>query len=61
MAKLLVLTYVGDQRTQAFLFERVFAPLAAAVNASLIYALSYVVLWFALTWVMARAGLRLRV
>jgi predicted acyltransferase len=63
MAKLLLIVRVGagGPRLHAWLFDHVFAPWAAPVNASLAYALAYVTLWWALTWALDRSGLRLRV
>lgn len=62
-AKLLVIIRVGagGPRLQAWLFEHLFAPWASAVNASLAYALVYVLLWWALIRTLDRSGLRLRV
>ena len=63
MAKLLVIVRVGagGPRLHAWLFEHLFAPWASPVNASLAYALAYVLLWWALMWVFDRSGLRIRV
>ena len=43
------------------LFDHVFAPLASPVNASLAYALVYVVMWWAIMWMLYRWNIRLRV
>jgi predicted acyltransferase len=51
----------GGQSLQAALFDRVFAPLASPVNASLAYALVYVVIWWAIIWLLDRRNIRLRV
>ena len=48
----------GLKRT---IFDSVFAPLASPVNASLIYALVYVLLMFAIAWFMHRRNWYLRV
>jgi predicted acyltransferase len=63
MAKLLLIVRVGPggPRLHAWLFDHLFAPWAAPVNASLAYALAYVALWWGLTWALDRSGLRLRV
>ncbi len=63
MARLLLLIRVGpdSQRLQAWLFDHLFAPWASPVNASLAYAVTYVLLWWGLMWVLHRSGLRLRV
>ena len=63
MAKLLLIVRVGPggPRLHAWLFEHAFAPWAAPVNASLAYALVYVLLWWGLMWALDRSGLRLRV
>ncbi|MGH7384826.1 MAG: acyltransferase family protein [Candidatus Rokuibacteriota bacterium] len=62
-AKLLVIIRVraGGPRIQAWLFDHLFAPWASPVNASLAYALVYVLLWWALIRALDRTGLRLRV
>ena len=61
VARLLLLIRVHGQPLHAFLFQHLFAPWAAPVNASLAFAMTYVVLWLGLTWLMDRGGLRLRV
>ncbi len=63
MAKLLLVIRIGpaDQRLHAWLFDHLFAPWASPVNASLAYALAYVLLWWGLMWALHRRGLRLRV
>jgi predicted acyltransferase len=63
MARLLLLIRVGSEgpRLQAWLFDHLFTPWASPVNASLAYALAYVLLWWGLMWVLHRSGLRLRV
>lgn len=61
-ARLLILIRVADgTRLQAWLFDRVFAPWAPPVNASLAYALAYVLLWWVVMWMLYRRGIRLRV
>ena len=63
MARLLVLIRVGPggPRLQAWLFDHVFAPWLPPVDASLAYALAYVLLWWGLMWALHRSGVRLRV
>jgi predicted acyltransferase len=63
MAKLLLVIRVGpeDQRLHAWLFDHLFAPWASPVDASLAYAVAYVLLWWGLMWALYRSGLRLRV
>lgn len=62
VAKLLLIVRVGEgsPRLHAWLFEHLFAPWASPVNASLAYALAYVLLWWALIRALDRTGLRLR-
>ena len=43
-----------------WIYQTFFAPLAAPVNASLLYAIAYVLLMFAVAWVMYRKGWFLR-
>jgi predicted acyltransferase len=63
MARLLLLIRVGPDRVRlhAWLFEHLFAPWASPFNASLAFALAYVLLWWGLMWALHRSGLRLRV
>jgi predicted acyltransferase len=63
VARLLSIIKVGPERQslQAMLFDRVFNPLASPVNASLAYALTYVVIWWAIMWLLYRRNVRLRV
>lgn len=51
----------GRGSLQTLLFDRLFAPWASPVNASLAYAMAYVVLWLALMWLLDRRGIRLTV
>ena len=50
----------GNGHLQKVVFERAFAPWFSPVNASLAYALGYVLVWWALLWLLYRAGVRLR-
>jgi predicted acyltransferase len=60
VAHVLTLVHVGDTPLKALLFQRVFAPWAAPVNASLAYAVAYVAIWWVAMWLLYRAGVRLR-
>lgn len=63
MARLLILIRVGPDgpRLQAWLFGHLFAPWLPPADASLAYALAYVLLWWGLMWALHRSGVRLRV
>ena len=63
MARLLILVRVGPDgpRLQAWIFDHLFAPWLPPVDASLAYALAYVLLWWGLMWALHRSGVRLRV
>lgn len=63
VASLFILIRVGldGPSLQAWLFDRVFAPWAMPVNASLAYALAYVLVWWGAMWVLYRRDIRLRV
>ena len=63
VARLLYLLRVGPERMrlQAWLFDRLFAPWLPPLDASLAYAVVYVLLWWALMWALHRTGWRLRV
>jgi len=65
VARLLIVVKVprasGQSPLQALLFDRLFAPWATPINASLAYAIAYLVLWFAVMWALGRRGIRLTV
>jgi predicted acyltransferase len=62
MARLLVLIRAADgPLLKTWLFDRLFAPWATPINASLAYALAYLALWWALMWVLYWRGIRVRV
>lgn len=61
VARVLLLTRVRGQVLHALLFEHLFASLVAPVDASLAFALTYVLVWLVLTWLLDRAGLHIRV
>ncbi len=46
---------------QALIYKTLFAPLASPVNASLIYALTYVVLWFGAMYILFRKKIFIKV
>jgi predicted acyltransferase len=54
--KFLYLVPLHGEPLQAWLFDNVFTPLAAAPNASVLYALAYTALWFALMARLYRRG-----
>jgi predicted acyltransferase len=56
----LALTRIGAHSLQQAIFERLFSPWASAVNASLAYAVAYVLVWWAAMWLLYRLGIRLR-
>jgi predicted acyltransferase len=59
-AEAMTLVRVGDASLKQLVFQRAFAPWASPVNASLAYALTYVLVWWLAMWLFCRAGLRLR-
>jgi predicted acyltransferase len=63
VARLLILIRVGAESTSlhALLFDRLFAPWASAVNASLAFATAYVLGWVAVMWLLYRRNIQLRV
>ena len=63
VARLLVLIRVGAENASlhALLFDRVFTPLASPMNASLAYATVYVLVWWAVMWMLYRRNIQLRV
>jgi predicted acyltransferase len=62
-ARALVLIRIGPHGSslQSVIYDRVFAPWATPVNASLAYAIVYVFLWWLVIWVLDRRGIHLRV
>ena len=62
-ARLLLLVRVGSEARslQTVIFDRVFAPMASPVNASLAFAVAYLAAWWAILWVLYRWNVRLRV
>jgi predicted acyltransferase len=62
-ARALVLIRIGPHGSslQSVIYDRVFAPWATPVNASLAYAIVYVFLWWLVMWVLDRRGIHLRV
>jgi len=63
VARLLYVLRVGPEARslQAVIFDRVFAPLASPVNASLGFAVAYVIAWWAILCLLYRWNIRLRV
>ena len=66
-AKLLGLIKVGADAEgksvslQKWIFDSIFLPLAAPVNASLMYAISYILLWLFLMWLLYRKRIYIKV
>src|SRR5207244_7171077 len=60
VAHVLTLIRVGNVTLHTLIFERVFAPWASTINASLAYAAAYVLVWSGAMWLLYRAGVRLR-
>jgi predicted acyltransferase len=65
VARLLIVIKVprgsGSSPLHALLFDRLFAPWASPINASLAFALTYLGLWLAAMWLLDRRGIRLTV
>jgi len=63
VARVLVLIHVGPENAslQSVLFNRLFAPWASLVNASLAYACVYVLVWLGLMWPLYQRRIVLRV
>jgi predicted acyltransferase len=51
----------GGTSWQELIYQRTFAPLAAAANASLLYALAYVLVCWVAMWVLYRKGVFLKI
>jgi len=51
----------GGMSWQEFIYQRMFAPLASPANASLLYALAYVLVCWVAMWVLYRKGIFLKI
>jgi len=60
MARALTLIHVGGATLQKAIFDHAFAPWASPINASLVYAIAYLLFWWLVLWGLYRAGIRLR-
>jgi len=60
MARTLTLIHVGPVTLQRAIFDGAFAPWASPINASLAYAIAYLLFWWLVLWALYRAGIRLR-
>jgi predicted acyltransferase len=63
VARLLIVIRVGSPSASlhAFLYDRLFTPWAAPVNASLAFAGAYVLAWTAAMWLLYRRNIQLRI
>jgi predicted acyltransferase len=63
VARALILIRVGPERSsvQSVIFDQVFAAWATPINASLAYAVAYVLVWWLVMWVLDRRRIYLRV
>jgi predicted acyltransferase len=53
--------HVGDETLKAWLYERLYAPIASPYNASMLYGLTYVVAFLILGWILYRRKIFLKV
>ena len=60
-ARLLNMIPVGDAPLKAWLYDNAFASWAGPVNGSLAFALSFVLLWIGLMWILDRKGIFIKV
>jgi predicted acyltransferase len=60
LAMQLTLVRVGDGTLHTAIFEHLFVPWASPPNASLAYAITYTLGWWAVMWLVYRVGIRLR-
>ena len=67
MAKLFGIIRVGADAEgksiplQKWIFDSIFMPFASAINASLMYAISYIILWLFLMWLLYRKRIYIKV
>ena len=66
LARILGLIKFGDAEgktvsLQQLIFKHVFLPLASPVNASLMYAISFILLWLFLMWLLYRKEIYIKV
>jgi predicted acyltransferase len=61
-ARLLTLIHVGDGVTlKTWIYDGVFLPIASPMNASLLFAVSYVLFWLAMMWLLYRRRIFIKV
>ena len=63
VAQILVMIRVGPENVslKSLLFNRLFAPWASPINASLAYACAYLLVWWGIMWILYRQRIVLRV
>jgi len=66
MAKTLIIIKVTHENgtkisLQKWIFDTIFLPLASPINASLLYAISFILLWLFLMWLLYKKGIYIKV
>jgi predicted acyltransferase len=61
MSRALDQVHAGGMGSQEFIYERAFVPLTSPANASLLYALTYVLVCWAAMWVLYRKAIFLKI
>jgi len=61
MSRALDQVHAGGMASQEFIYERAFVPLTSPANASLLYALTYVLVCWAAMWVLYRKAIFLKI
>ena len=61
VGKYTITHYVHGMQMQRWIYQRWFAPLAQPINASLLYALAYVITFLVLVWILYRRKLFIKI
>lgn len=60
-AQIIETVQVGDQSLKAWIYQNLFVPWAGPLNGSLAFAISFVLLWLALMWILYRRKIFIKV
>ncbi|MDQ3634888.1 MAG: DUF5009 domain-containing protein [Acidobacteriota bacterium] len=61
MAKCMYLIKVGENTLQGWIFDNIFLQIASPINASLLYAVSFILFWLFLMWLLYRKNIYIKV
>lgn len=61
MAKAMYLIKVGDTTLQGWIYDNIFLAIASPINASLLYAVSFILVWLFIMWLLYRKNIYIKV